>query len=174
GARMICHRLGIGSATFHDAMTTFTGAAKRLEKLADVPGRTVFKDFAHSPSKLRATVEAVKDQYPERRLIACMELHTFSSLSEGFLDQYEHAMDHADVALVFYDPHAVSLKRLPPIPPERIRKAFARDDLQVITDALELIGSVRAQASDQCVLLMMSSGNFGGVDLEALAEAFIA
>ncbi|MCB9193736.1 MAG: peptidoglycan synthetase [Flavobacteriales bacterium] len=174
GARHICHRLGIGDRAFHQAIASFTGAARRLQKLAEVPGRVVFKDFAHSPSKLKATVEAVREQYPDRDLIACMELHTFSSLSDGFMDQYAHAMDRACTAIVLYDPHAVALKRLPAVPPERIRAAFSRDDLQVVTDPVALIGAVRKATTDRSVLLMMSSGNFGGVDLEALAEAFIA
>jgi UDP-N-acetylmuramate: L-alanyl-gamma-D-glutamyl-meso-diaminopimelate ligase len=174
GARLVCHQLGIGDAVFHEAISTFTGAAKRLERLADAPGRAVFKDFAHSPSKLKATLEAVREQFPGRRLVACMELHTYSSLSEGFLDQYASTMDMADRAIVFYDPHAVQLKRLPPIPPERIRTAFARPDLEVITDPVAVMGAVRSGLDGPAVLLMMSSGNFGGLDLQALTEAFIA
>ena len=174
GARHVCHQLGIGDAEFHAAMAGFTGAAKRLEKLAEHGGKAVFKDFAHSPSKLKATVDAVREQFPGRRLTACMELHTFSSLSEEFLDQYAGSLDTADTAIVFYDPHAVQLKRLPPVPPERIRKAFQRKDLQVITTPTELMGAVRGGGEGDGVLLMMSSGNFGGLDLEALAEVYIA
>ncbi|MFT3885961.1 MAG: Mur ligase family protein [Flavobacteriales bacterium] len=174
GARHVCHQLGIGDREFHAAISTFTGAAKRLEKLAEQGRRVVFKDFAHSPSKLKATVEAVREQYPDRRLVACMELHTFSSLSEGFLDQYAGCMDAADAAIVFYDPHAVALKRLPPVPPERIRRAFGRADAQVLTDPIAVMGAIRKDVQDGSVLLMMSSGNFGGLDLQALAEAFIA
>ena len=175
GARHVCHQLGIGDRVFHEAIATFQGAARRLEKLADVPGRAVFKDFAHSPSKLKATVMAVREQFPARTLTACMELHTYSSLSEGFLDQYAGCMDGADRAIVFYDPHAVELKRLPPIPAERIRRAFGRDDVQVLTDPIAVMGAVRGGADvDGGVLLMMSSGNFGGLDLQALSEAFIA
>jgi UDP-N-acetylmuramate: L-alanyl-gamma-D-glutamyl-meso-diaminopimelate ligase len=116
GARHVCHQLGIGDEEFYTSIATFTGAAKRLEKLAEHGDKVVFKDFAHSPSKLKATVDAVREQFPNRKLIACMELHTFSSLSENFLDQYAGCMDAADRALVFYDPHAVQLKRLPPVP----------------------------------------------------------
>ncbi|MBS1567969.1 MAG: peptidoglycan synthetase [Bacteroidetes bacterium] len=174
GARHVCHLLGIGDREFYASISSFTGAAKRLEKLAEHAGKVVFKDFAHSPSKLKATVDAVREQYPGRKLIACMELHTFSSLSDNFLDQYAGSMDGADAALVFYDPHAVQLKRLPPVPLERIRAAFGRKDLEVLTDPLELMGAVRKEASGNDVLLMMSSGNFGGIDLNAMAEAFIA
>ncbi len=176
GARHVCHQLGIGDRVFYSAMASFTGAAKRLEKLADRGDRAVFKDFAHSPSKLKATVEAVREQFPGRKLTACMELHTFSSLSENFLDQYAGSLDGADTAIVFYDPHAVGLKRLPSIPPERIHRAFGRGDLAVITSPIALLGAVRSGLAHggPAVLLMMSSGNFGGVDLEALAEAFTA
>ncbi|MEX1131884.1 MAG: Mur ligase family protein [Flavobacteriales bacterium] len=173
GARHVCHQLGIGNMEFYAAIASFTGAAKRLEQLAEVPGRVVFKDFAHSPSKLKATVDAVREQYPDRELVACMELHTYSSLSEGFLDQYAGCMDAADRAIVFFDPHAVQLKRLPPIPGERIQRAFGRADVQVLSDPIAVMGAVRP-AKDRAVLLMMSSGNFGGLDLQALSESFIA
>ncbi len=174
GARHVCHQLGIGDEEFYTSIATFTGAAKRLEKLAEHGDKVVFKDFAHSPSKLKATVDAVREQFPNRKLIACMELHTFSSLSENFLDQYAGCMDAADRALVFYDPHAVQLKRLPPVPTEWIQSAFKRDDLHVLTEPVALMGAVRKDMGDAGVLLMMSSGNFGGMDLSALAEAFIA
>ena len=174
GARHVCHQLGIGDAVFYKAIASFTGAAKRLEKLAERGRKVVFKDFAHSPSKLKATVEAVREQFPDRRITACMELHTYSSLSENFLDQYGGCMDAADDAIVFYDPHAVQLKRLPSIPPERIHRAFGRNDLRVLNDPIAVMGAVRAEAGSDGVLLMMSSGNFGGIDLQATAEAFIA
>src|SRR5690606_12006298 len=174
GARLVCKTIGVGDQQFHEAIGSFTGAAKRLEKLMETPDRTVFKDFAHSPSKLKATIDAVREQFPQRQLVACMELHTFSSLSENFLDQYEGCMDSADKAIVFYDPHAVQLKRLPPIPPERIRKAFGRDDVEVLNDPIAVMGAIRGDRKEESVLLMMSSGNFGGLDLQALSEAFIA
>jgi UDP-N-acetylmuramate: L-alanyl-gamma-D-glutamyl-meso-diaminopimelate ligase len=174
GARKVCHLLGIGEAEFNAAIASFHGAAKRLERIGGNELRTVFKDFAHSPSKLKATVQAVREQFPDRQLVACMELHTYSSLSEGFLDQYAGSMDAADRAIVFYDPHAVQLKRLPPIPPERIQRAFARADVKVMNDPIAVIGAVREERQEKAVLLMMSSGNFGGLDLQALCEAFIA
>jgi len=174
GARHVCHLLGIGDADFNAAIATFHGAAKRLERIGGDAHRMVFKDFAHSPSKLKATVQAVREQFPDRQLVACMELHTYSSLSEEFLDQYAGCMDAADRAIVFYDPHAVQLKRLPPIPPERIQRAFARTDVMVLNDPIAVIGAVREGREEEAVLLMMSSGNFGGLDLQALSEAFIA
>ncbi|MDX9749755.1 MAG: Mur ligase family protein [Flavobacteriales bacterium] len=181
GARAVCRALGIDDAVFRAAIASFQGAARRLEKLAEVPGRTVYKDFAHSPSKLKATVQAVREQYPGRHLTAVMELHTYSSLSDGFMDQYAGTMAGADQAIVFYDPHAVELKRLPPVPPERIAAAFGFDGLRVLTDPIALMGAVRngvvgegGPPTEGAVLLMMSSGNFGGIDLHAVSEAFIA
>lgn len=174
GARHVCHVLGIGDREFYSAISTFHGAAKRLEKLAEVPGRVVFKDFAHSPSKLKATLDAVREQFPRRRLVACMELHTYSSLSEGFIDQYAGCMDAADSAIVFYDPHAVELKKLPAIPVERVKRAFGREDIIVHNDPIAVMGEVRKGIGGDSVLLMMSSGNFGGLDLQALSEAFTA
>ena len=173
GARHVCQQFGIGDPEFYAAISSFHGAAKRLEQLAEAPGKVVFKDFAHSPSKLKATVDAVREQFPDRELVACMELHTYSSLSEEFLDQYAGCMDAADRALVFYDPHAVQLKRLPPIPVERIKAAFGRADLLVMSDPIAVMGAVRP-TKHNAVLLMMSSGNFGGLDLQALSETFIA
>jgi UDP-N-acetylmuramate: L-alanyl-gamma-D-glutamyl-meso-diaminopimelate ligase len=174
GARHVCHQLGISDRVFYNAISSFHGAAKRLEKLAESSSKVVFKDFAHSPSKLKATVDAVREQFPDRRITACMELHTYSSLSEGFLDQYDGCMAGADDAIVFYDPHAVQLKRLPPIPESRIHKAFGRSDLHVISDPVAVMGAVRTNSAGPGVLLMMSSGNFGGIDLQATAEAYIA
>lgn len=174
GARHVCHLLGIGDGEFNAAIASFQGAAKRLERIGGNEQRVVFKDFAHSPSKLKATVQAVREQFPGRQIVACMELHTYSSLSENFLDQYAGCMDDADRAIVFYDPHAVQLKRLPPIPPERIQRAFAREDVRVMNDPIAVIGAVREERKAEAVLLMMSSGNFGGLDLQALSEAFIA
>lgn len=174
GARHICHLLGIGDAEFNAAIASFQGAARRLERIGGDDRRLVFKDFAHSPSKLKATVKAVREQFPGRQVIACMELHTYSSLSDGFLDQYAGCMEGADRAIVFYDPHAVQLKRLPSIDPGRIRQAFARADVEVISDPIAVIGAVRSDRKEDAVLLMMSSGNFGGLDLQALSEAFIA
>jgi hypothetical protein len=142
-----------------------TGAAKRLEKLAETTERVVYKDFAHSPSKLKATVEAVREQFPDRQLVACMELHTYSSLSENFLDQYAGCMDDADRAIVFYDPHAVQLKRLPPIPPERIQRAFARN-LEVLNDPHRGIGAC-ARTKEEAVLLDDEQRQLRRLDLQA-------
>ncbi len=174
GARHVCHLLGIGDAEFYNAISSFHGAAKRLEPLGGNEKRIVFKDFAHSPSKLKATVDAVREQFPDGSWSRAWNFTPTAASAKNFLDQYAGCMDAADRAIVFYDPHAVQLKRLPAIPPERIQRAFARTDVQVMNDPIAVMGAVREGRKEESVLLMMSSGNFGGLDLQALSEAFIA
>ncbi len=169
GARQVCRKLGISDQQFDVAIRGFTGASNRLQLLAGNQDTAVYKDFAHAPSKLRATVDAVKMQYPGRRLIAAMELHTYSSLSKDFLEQYHATMDPADVAVVFFNPHAIALKKLLPITPEDVMKGFGRSDLQVFTDAAELRNFLSLQNYANTNLLLMSSGNFGGMDVSQLA-----
>lgn len=170
GAQMICRELGVGDRQFDEAITTFEGAARRLELLATNEHSAVFFDFAHAPSKLKATVEAVKEQYPDRRLVACMELHTYSSLSEHFLPHYAHTMDAADVPMVYFNPRAIRLKRLPDIDPAQVRKAFAHKGLQVYTDSGRLYQDLIQLNWQNTNLLMMSSGDFDGIAVPALAK----
>lgn len=166
GAKWICQLMGVDEEDFYEAISSFKGAAKRMEKIAETNHYTVFKDFAHSPSKVKATVEAVKNQYPNRKTIACLELHTYSSLNAGFLKEYHHSLQLADEAVVFYSPDAVNIKKLAPISAEIIHEAFGRKDLQVYTkpaDFKEYLKNMDLKAS---VLLLMSSGDYGGLDLE--------
>ena len=134
----------------------------------------VYKDFAHSPSKLKATIAAVREQYPDKHLVACMELHTFSSLTESFLAQYAGAMDDADEAIVYFSPEAIALKKLPPIQPQMIMKAFARPDLSVFDDSEDLKKRLLNLPMQNAVLLMMSSGNFNGINVNELGEKIIS
>ncbi len=164
GARWICQQLGVDEADFYEAMATFSGAAKRLETLKDSPDYKVFKDFAHSPSKVQATTRAVREQYPGLPFTACLELHTYSSLNSEFLKEYAGSLAKADNALVFYIPESLEIKGLEPIDPEVIRRAFERDDLQVFTQT-EALEQALNSLGKQGVLLLMSSGNYGGMDL---------
>lgn len=173
GARWICQLMGIDADDFYEAIASFTGASKRLEKLEENSSTVAYKDFAHSPSKVKATSEAVKDQYPDRRLLACLELHTYSSLNPEFLKEYKGALDAADKAVVFYSPHAVEIKKLQPISEEQIALAFQRDDLVIYTDPAEFKDFLFAQNFSNTALLLMSSGNYGGLDLEEV-KAVIA
>lgn len=173
GARLVCAQAGINSEEFYKAIASFKGAAKRLELLASNDLLAVYKDFAHSPSKLKATVEAVATQFPNRHLVAVMELHTFSSLSENFLDHYQHCMDKAHTAIVYFNPHTLAHKKLPPITEAQVKAAFGRNDLLVFTDSTLLQSYLLSQTWNERNLLMMSSGSFDGMNLSALSEALL-
>jgi UDP-N-acetylmuramate: L-alanyl-gamma-D-glutamyl-meso-diaminopimelate ligase len=173
GARLVCNALGISDPLFWLSMQRFTGASRRLERVAGNENTKIFKDFAHSPSKLMATLTAVKEQYPGKKLIACMELHTFSSLSKEFLGHYRGCMDPADIGIVYFNPHAIALKKLPPITPEEVRKGFGNNELEIYTDSDQLRKRLLSEDWRQTNLLMMSSGNFDGMNLEELAKGIL-
>ena len=166
GARWICQLMGVDEAGFYEAIATFKGASKRLEKIAENSSTVAYKDYAHSPSKVKATSEAVKAQYPEKRLLACLELHTYSSLTPEFLSEYKGALDAADTAVVFYSPHAVQIKKLEPISEAQIGASFQRDDLVIFTDPSAFKEYLFSQNLQDTALLLMSSGNYGGLDFD--------
>ena len=166
GAKWICQHMGIDEDDFYEAIATFKGASKRLEKIAESSISVAYKDFAHSPSKVEATTKAVKDQYPDRSLVACLELHTYSSLNAEFLKEYKGALDAADVAVVFYSPHAVEIKKLDEVTHEQIAEAFERDDLIIYTNPEDFKTYLFSQNYEDKALLLMSSGNYGGLDFE--------
>jgi UDP-N-acetylmuramate: L-alanyl-gamma-D-glutamyl-meso-diaminopimelate ligase len=174
GAKIICNELGITDDEFYEAIPYFKGAARRLEVLAESPVTTIFRDFAHSPSKLKATIEAVKTQFPERELVACMELHTFSSLRKEFLPQYKGSMKLADLAVVYFNPHTIEHKRLEPITRENVQEAFGNNNLEVFTDSDQLFKQLRKINWRDKNLLLMSSGNFSGKDLPDFARELLA
>ncbi len=173
-ARLACRQVGVTDEQFDEAISTFEGASKRLELVKKSDTCAVYKDFAHAPSKLRATIHAMREQYPDRKLVACMELHTFSSLTQEFLQQYAHSMDEADVRYVYFSQHALQLKKLPPLDPEEVRRAFG-GDVEIFTDSKKLVDCVKTlfRDNDNKNLLMMSSGNFDGIDFAALADEII-
>lgn len=166
GAKWICQHLGVDEDDFYEAIAGFKGASKRLEKIAESNSAVAYKDFAHSPSKVEATTKAVKAQYPDRTLVACLELHTYSSLTPQFLKEYQGALDAADVAVVFYSPHAVEIKKLQPITQQQIAEAFKREDLIIYTDPEEFKNYLFNRDLNNSSLLLMSSGNYGGLDFE--------
>ena len=174
GAKEVCTMLGVSDDEFYKSIATFKGAARRLEKLTENESLTVFKDFAHSPSKLKATIEAVKKQFPNRTLIACMELHTFSSLNENFLSEYKNSMDKADEAIIYYNPHTIAHKKLKSVNPDQVKSAFAREDASVFTESDKLREYLSVKKYDGAVLLMMSSGNYDGINLESFAAELSA
>jgi len=170
GAKWICQHMGIDEDDFYEAIATFKGASKRLEKIAESSNSVAFKDFAHSPSKVEATTNAVKEQYQNRTLVACLELHTYSSLNAEFLKEYKGALDAADVAVVFYSPHAVEIKKLEEVTKEQIATAFERDDLIIYTNPDDFKQFLFSQNFDNKALLLMSSGNYGGLDFEEVTK----
>ena len=174
GARLVCHAIGIDDTVFYTAIESFEGTANRLELIEKNDRFSLFKDFAHAPSKVKATINAVREQYSDRELVACLELHTFSSLNKAFLDQYRGSFADAAKGCVYYNPHTVEMKKLEKIDPEDIRKAFNKSDLRVFTDSGEMIRWLTEQETERKVFLMMSSGNFNGIDFSKLAMQLTA
>jgi len=173
GARLVCRQVGISDLTFYEAIRTFKGASKRLELVAKNDKKVVYKDFAHAPSKVQATLQAVKEQFVGRRVVACLELHTYSSLNKDFLDHYQGTLDPADTAIVYFSPHALQLKRLPALTEQQVRDGFNNQSLEVFTSPAELVERLLQKENAGDVLLMMSSGNYDGVDLTLLANRWI-
>ena len=170
GAKWICQHMGIDEEGFYEAIATFKGASKRLEKIAESKGKVAYKDFAHSPSKVKATTNAVAEQYNTRKTIACLELHTYSSLNAEFLKEYENALDAADEAIVFYSPSAVAIKKLEEVSEQQIFDAFKRNDLKVFTNPEGFKKHLFNMNLDNSALLLMSSGNYGGLDFDEVKK----
>src|SRR6056297_385883 len=168
GAKWICQNMGIDEDDFYEAIATFKGASKRLEKIAEGKTSVAYKDFAHSPSKVAATTKAVKEQYPNRKLVACLELHTYSSFNPEFLKEYNGALDAADEAVIFFLPESVAIKKLEAVTPNQIAEAFQRKDLKIFTDASAFHDYVKGLDYTNTTLLLMSSGNYGGLDLNSV------
>jgi UDP-N-acetylmuramate: L-alanyl-gamma-D-glutamyl-meso-diaminopimelate ligase len=169
-ARLACNSMGISDHDFYRAIQSFKGASKRLELIYENKHCSLYKDFAHSPSKLKATVEAVKEKFPERELIACIELHTFSSLTADFLKEYAHTMDKADTAIVYFNAHTIAHKKLPPVTKEMIYAAFQNENIRVYQHVSMLIDDLSLLKWENKNLLMMSSGNFDGIDYDLLPK----
>jgi UDP-N-acetylmuramate: L-alanyl-gamma-D-glutamyl-meso-diaminopimelate ligase len=172
GAQWVCQLMGVDKKDFIEAIANFSGASKRLEKLAENQSSVLFKDFAHSPSKVKATVAAVKSQYPTKKLIACLELHTYSSLNATFLKDYKDTLSLADETVVFYSPHAVKIKGLEEVSRQQIVDAFDKDGLHVFTNSNDFKDFINNKTYQDSVLLLMSSGAYGGLDLKNLALSF--
>lgn len=168
GARLVCNQIGIQNEAFYEAILSFKGASRRLEKIYETNEYIVYKDFAHAPSKVMATVKAVKENYYNKRLVACLELHTYSSLNPEFLKQYKNTLDKADEALVFYSEEALKIKRMEPISKELIINSFEKNNLQVFTDPVILENYLKEIDKNNSIFLMMSSGNYGGINLDLI------
>ena len=166
GAKWICQHMGIDEDDFYEAIASFSGASKRLEKIAESSKTVIFKDFAHSPSKVAATTKAVKEQYNNRTVLACLELHTYSSLNAEFLAEYKGALDFADKAVVFYSPNAVKIKQLEEVTHQQIANAFEREDLMIFTNPEDFKNYLFTQNLENTATVLMSSGNYGGLDFD--------
>jgi UDP-N-acetylmuramate: L-alanyl-gamma-D-glutamyl-meso-diaminopimelate ligase len=173
GAKLICNQLGISDLEFYKAITTFKGVSKRLQVLKSEASSVVFLDFAHAPSKVKATINALKEQFPERKLIACLELHTFSSLNIQFLDQYKNSMSNAEISVVYFNPKTLEHKLLPEISTNQVKVAFCDDDINVFNDIPNFIKFLKSFKYNNTNLIFMSSGNFDGTDLSILAKNLI-
>jgi UDP-N-acetylmuramate: L-alanyl-gamma-D-glutamyl-meso-diaminopimelate ligase len=167
GAKLVCNEIGINDDAFYSAISTFEGANKRLQKIYSNQEKDIaaYLDFAHAPSKVKATIEAVKSLYPEHKIVACLELHTYSSLQKGFLPQYNGSMNKCDVAAVYFNPHALSLKKLPELKAEDIKQGFNNEKINVFSDVRQLFEHLNSSISKKTIILLMSSGNFDNFDL---------
>ncbi|MFA5541377.1 MAG: Mur ligase family protein [Bacteroidales bacterium] len=173
GAMLACQEIGISNNDFLNAIQSFSGASKRLELVKENDNVAIYKDFAHSPSKLKATISALKNQFPDRELVAAMELHTFSSLTSEFLLQYKGAMDMADLPIVYFNPKTIEHKGLKEITKEQVFSAFDREDIIICNKSSEVIDYIRTIKWENTNLLMMSSGNFDGINFDELANKLI-
>ena len=172
-AMLACHCIGVAPDDFYREISSFTGASNRLEKICETETSVAYKDFAHSPSKLKATINAVRERYPEKKLIACMELHTFSSLMADFLPQYKDCMAEADIAYVYFNPKVIEHKQLTPITAEEVKQAFGTANVKVFTESLALQMQLQQLDYSNTALLMMSSGTFDGINVKEFAQQLI-
>ena len=170
GAKLICQLMGVQEEKFNSSIVSFGGADKRLESLLEMNDRAFFKDFAHSPSKVSATTNALKIQYKNRKLIALLELHTFSSLNEDFIGEYRNSLKQADTRILFYDPKAVESKGLKNISVQKIKDSFNDDNMIVFSNSDQLKTYLFELSYDNTNLLFMSSGNYASIDLEVLND----
>lgn len=173
-ARFVCNEIGISDDVFYNAISTFKGASRRLELIFEdkTKSNTVYRDFAHAPSKVLATVKALREQYREEYLLIVFELHTYSSLSEVFIDHYSNCLDDCDKAIVFYDYHAVELKRLENMTDERIKRGFSRDDIQIVHTKEELLELLAKDKTNSVVVGLLSSGDFNGLTTDDLKDIY--
>ena len=165
GAKTVCTILGLSDKQFYGGISTFPGTSKRLQVLEQTDSYAKYLDFAHSPSKVRATVRAVRQKFPGRKLMAVLELHTFSSLNKNFIPQYSGTLNAADETVVYYDENVLTHKKMEPIPKEFVRKCFNYEGIKIITEKKALERYLEQTDKHNSVLLLMSSGNFSGVKL---------
>ncbi|MBB3188628.1 UDP-N-acetylmuramate--L-alanine ligase [Microbacter margulisiae] len=172
-ACLVCKQLGVQENDFYAAIQDFKGASNRLQKIAETTDAIAYKDFAHASSKVKATVDAVKRQYPDKELVACLELHTFSSLQAEYLPQYHDCMKNADKAFIYFNPEVIAHKQLPPLSEQSVKEAFGEDNVHVFSDSSLLQSALRSINFQNKVLLFMTSGTFSGINLEIFANELL-
>jgi UDP-N-acetylmuramate: L-alanyl-gamma-D-glutamyl-meso-diaminopimelate ligase len=172
-AKEACMFAGIAEDIFYNAVQSFEGTSKRLQKLNENEKGVVYLDFAHAPSKVKATVEAVASRYPGREIIACLELHTYSSLNIGFLPQYFGTLDKASLPIIYYNPHALQLKKLPPLSADEVKNAFGEKNINVFDNSSEMFAFIQKHNFLNPVYLFMSSGDYDGCNLKELSEKLL-
>jgi UDP-N-acetylmuramate: L-alanyl-gamma-D-glutamyl-meso-diaminopimelate ligase len=172
-AREACFAAGLSEDDFYDSIQSFAGTSKRLQLLNENDKGVVYLDFAHSPSKVKATVEAVSARYPGREIVACLELHSYSSLSPGFLPLYLGTLEKASTRIVYYNPHALQLKKLPPLSIEVVKNAFGDKNMMVFDNSEGMFSLIRQQKFNNPVYLFMSSGDYDGCDLKKISEELL-
>lgn len=166
--REVCHLLAVDDRSVCEALTTFKGAAKRLELICERPNLKVFQDFAHAPSKVRATLQAVRETFPGKRILCYLELHTYSSLNPDFIGQYKGSLASCERAVIYYDLQAVQIKKMSVMEPEQLQKAFGRSDIKVFQDVQSLELDMQSSTGDFELILFLGSGNWGGLELRKI------
>ncbi|MCR9153788.1 MAG: Mur ligase family protein [Bacteroidetes bacterium] len=164
GARWVCSQMGITDEEFYEAIVAFEGASKRMEPLVEKEGFKVYRDFAHAPSKVKASMHGCRETFANQKIMAILELHTFSSLNLEFIKQYAGSMDPADTAVIYFNPEVVAHKKLPKLDSLSVQEAFGNDSILVVQSSDELAQLVKAQEKNHDILVLMSSGNFDGID----------
>jgi UDP-N-acetylmuramate: L-alanyl-gamma-D-glutamyl-meso-diaminopimelate ligase len=173
-AREACYAAGISEDEFYSAISSFEGTSKRLQKINENNNGVVYLDFAHAPSKVKATVEAIAEEYQGRTIVACLELHTFSSLNNEFLPQYRGSLDKASSAFVYFNPHAIDIKKLPALTVDMVKDAFGDKKIKVHNNSVELFSEIKKMKTNYTVYLLMSSGDFDGVNFYSLSEELLS
>jgi UDP-N-acetylmuramate: L-alanyl-gamma-D-glutamyl-meso-diaminopimelate ligase len=164
GVSEIGELMGITKAQVFEYLQDFKGAGKRLELLKETKDYIVFRDFAHAPSKLKATISGIKEQYEDKKLIALFELHTYSSLNKKFLPEYNGSFEDADEKVIYINPHAVKLKGLEMLTKEEILSNFGDQEIKVFFEKEEIIKYLNESEKKDTIILLMSSGNFDNIN----------
>jgi UDP-N-acetylmuramate-alanine ligase len=172
-ARLVCKELGVSDEVFYTAISGFQGASLRMELLATKGKSFIYRDFAHSAPELKAAVHALRQQYPEHRLIISYELQCYSSMSELYIDHYSGTLDLADEAIVFYDPKSANNKKIPLMTNGRIKQGFSRMDLHLFSESADMLKYLKTLTKDNFVLGFLTCGRYGGIDIPAVAMEFI-